>query len=189
MLLYFSLVSSFGFLVDGIIQCERWDKKARRLIGEREGVKAKCSRDMQIKCIKGTHHDQNISFSMTAFAKLPIARNCASECSTVCFHVAGKGTCTKKGNLLLFSLFSTKCLTLLPIKEVKDNKVKYLRSSAFRVQCKRNHVCSVLKLKKKIIYICYLSLQAVPEKKAWSFDSGCPTIYRWSLLWIPELPN
>lgn len=83
-------------------------------------MKAKCSHDMQIKCVKETHYDQNISFSMTEFSKLPIARNCAPECSIVCFHVAGKGTCTKKGNLLLLSFLSTKCLTLLPINEVKD---------------------------------------------------------------------
>lgn len=94
-------------------------------------MKAKCSHDMQIKCIKEKHYDQNISFSMTALAKLPIARNC-SECSPVCFHVAVKGTCTKKGNLLLLSFLSTKCLALLPAKEVKDNKVNYLSSSAFQ---------------------------------------------------------
>lgn len=69
---------------------------------------------------------------MTAFAKLPIARNCGSECSTICFHVADKGTCTKKGNMLLLSFLSTKCLTLLPIKEVKDNKANYLKSSTFQ---------------------------------------------------------
>lgn len=65
-------------------------------------MKAKCSHDMQIKCIKETYYDQIIPFSMKKFAKLPSARNGASEHSIVCFHVSDKGTCTNKENLVFF---------------------------------------------------------------------------------------
>lgn len=93
-------------------------------------MKAKCSHDMQIKCIKETYYDQNMPFSMTKFVKLPSARNGASEHSIVCFHVSDKGTCTNKENLVFF--LSTKCLTLLLLKQVSDNKVNHLSSSALQ---------------------------------------------------------
>lgn len=34
----------------------------RRLIEQKEGVKANCFHDMQIKCTKETHYDQNMPF-------------------------------------------------------------------------------------------------------------------------------
>lgn len=67
---------------------------------------------------------------MTKFAKLPNARNGASEHSIVCFHVSDEGTRTNKENLGFF--LSTKCLTLLLIEKVSDNKVNHLSRSAFQ---------------------------------------------------------
>lgn len=141
-------------------------------------MKAKCSHDVQIKCVKEAHYDQNMSFSMIALAKLPIARNCASECSTVCFHVADKGTCTNKGNLLSLSFLSTKCLTLLPIKEAKDHKADHLSSSAFQGSVQKEPcLLNTLKKKKKNINMLF-AFASCSRIKAWSFDSGCPTIYK-----------
>lgn len=120
-------------------------------------MKAKCSHDMQIKCIKETYYDQNMPFSMTKFVKLPSARNGASEHSIVCFHVSDKGTCTNKENLVFF--LSTKCLTLLLLKQVSDNKVNHLSSSALQSSVQKELWLLIL-----LGGGSYLLLQGVPEK-------------------------
>lgn len=75
---------------------------ARRLIDWKEGVKAKCFDNKQIKYIKQTYYHQNMSSQNQNLLNQPVQKDGVSEHSIVCFHVIDTGTCNNKDFFFIF---------------------------------------------------------------------------------------